>query len=144
MSHGDAGGTGAAKRSERDFDGVATDLLGAAVEVHRILGPGLLEGIYEEALACELDSRGIPYARQPAIELAYKGRVIGDLRPDLVVQGSVIVELKAVDRLAPVHLAQALSYLRATDLPLALLINFNAPLLLRGVRRVILTPIPIS
>ncbi len=122
-----------------EVDGIASRTLDAAVEVHRLLGPGLLEGIYEEALSHELQLRRLPFVRQPPLPLAYKDIVVGDLRPDLVVAGLVIVELKAVDGLTAVHLAQALSFLRASGLVLALLINFNAPLLLRGVKRVVLS-----
>jgi GxxExxY protein len=78
--------------------------------------------------------------RQPAIGVVYKDRSVGDMRPDLLVAQRLVVELEATERLAPIHLAQALSYLRATRLPLALVINFNVPVLLRGVRRVVLRP----
>jgi GxxExxY protein len=121
-----------------EVDQVASSVLQAAVEVHRVLGPGFFEGVYEEALDVELTLRGIPFVRQPAIGVVYKDRSVGDMRPDLLVAQRLVVELKAIDRLAPIHLAQALSYLRATRLPLALVINFNVPVLLRGVRRIVL------
>jgi GxxExxY protein len=98
---------------------VASSVLQAAVEVHRVLGPGFFEGVYDEALDVELTLRGIPFVRQPAIGVVYKDRSVGDMRPDLLVAQRLIVELKAIERLAPIHLAQALSYLRATRLPLA-------------------------
>jgi len=123
-----------------EIDDLASLVLEAAVEVHRVLGPGYFEGVYEQAIDVELTHRGIAFVRQPAIVIFYKDRLVGDLRPDLLVAKRLVVELKAVDRLAPLHLAQALSYLKATQLRLALVINFNVPVLLRGVRRVIRTP----
>jgi GxxExxY protein len=117
---------------------MATAVLQAAVEVHRVLGPGFFEGVYEQALDLELTLRRIAFVRQPAVAIVYKDHPVGDVRPDLLVAERLIVELKTVDRLAPIHLAQALSYLKATQLQLALVINFNVPVLLRGVRRVVL------
>ena len=122
-----------------ELDGIAADLLDAAIEVHRALGPGFLEAIDEEALCIELALRGVPLVRQSSVRVHYKGRLVGDARIDLLVADRLIVELKAVEHIAPIHLAQAMSYLRATKLPLALLINFNAPVLLRGVKRIILS-----
>jgi GxxExxY protein len=115
-------------------------VIGAAIEVHRVLGPGLLESFYEEALCIELAERGITFVRQPAHSVVYKGILIGEARPDLIVDGRVLVELKAAQAHAPVHLAQVLSYLRATGLTVGLLINFNVRLLREGVRRVVNTP----
>jgi GxxExxY protein len=128
-----------AKRREPagEIDALASAVVAAAVEVHRVLGPGFFENVYEHALERELELRHVSFVRQPSIVVAYKGRVAGELRPDLLVGGRLIVELKTVDRLAPIHLAQALSYLKATQLPLALIINFNVPVLLHGVRRVV-------
>jgi GxxExxY protein len=120
-------------------DALATELLDAAIEVHRALGPGFLETIYEHALCLELSLRGIPFARQAIVRVHYKGELVGDARIDLLIAERLIVELKAIDQIAPIHLAQAMSYLKATGLPLALLVNFNAPVLLRGVRRVVLS-----
>jgi GxxExxY protein len=122
-----------------EIDAIAADLLDAAIEVHRALGPGFLEAIYEEALCLELALRAIPFARQSSVQVRYKGRIVGDARIDLLVADRLIVELKAIEQIAPIHLAQAMSYLKATRLPLALLVNFNAPVLLRGVRRVVLS-----
>jgi GxxExxY protein len=123
---------------EMHVDETASAVLAAAIEVHRALGPGFLETIYEEALDLELRDRAIRFVRQPALPVVFKGRKVGDLRPDMVVAGHLVVELKAVDQLAPIHLAQAIAYLKATRLSLALIINFNVPVLLRGVRRVVL------
>ena len=124
---------------ERDeVEELAHAVIGAAIEVHRLLGPGYLEAIYEEALSMELTIRGVPFARQVAVPVTYKGRKLGENRLDLLVGRRLIVELKAVDTLAPIHTAQVLSYLKATNNPLALLINFNVPVLKNAVKRVIL------
>ncbi len=106
--------------------------------MHKTLGPGFLENIYEEALCIEMGKRQIPFKRQDEIHLRYKNSPIGINRIDLVVGGKLIVELKAVNTLAPIHLAQAISYLKATGLSLALLINFNVPVLKEGIKRVAL------
>ena len=114
-------------------------VIGAAIEVHKHLGPGFLESIYEEALCVELKIQGIPFERQVPVSVVYKGHQIGEGRMDLLVDKSMVVELKSVDELVPIHTAQVLSYLRATNLPLGLLINFNVSALKNGVRRVVLT-----
>ena len=113
-------------------------VIGAALEVHRILGPGFVEAVYEEALAVELELRDIPYTLQQNVAVEYKGRLVGQSRLDLLVAESLVVELKAVEVLLPVHTAQLLSYLKATGHKLGLLVNFNTPLLRDGIRRVIL------
>lgn len=112
-------------------------VIGAAIEVHKVLGPGYRENIYEDALCIELGLRRLPYLRQPSIVLNYKGHVVGEGRLDLLVGDCLIVELKAVDQLGPVHQAQVLSYLKATDYRLGLLINFNVENLGKGVKRII-------
>ena len=112
-------------------------IIGAAIDVHASLGPGLLENLYEEAMAHELGLRQIPFRRQQRIRLNYKGVEIGDLRLDLVVNDLIVVELKAIERIAEVHRAQVLSYLRSTSLPLGLLINFNHLRLVDGVSRIL-------
>lgn len=118
-------------------------VIGAAIEVHRELGPGLLETIYEKCLIHELDHRGITCARQVQVPLVYKQTPLNShLRIDLLVDNSLIVEIKSVDRLTPLHDAQALTYLRLTGLQLALLINFNAVLLRHGIRRLALSSAP--
>lgn len=117
---------------------LAKMIIGAAIEVHRALGPGLLEGIYEECLAVELAIRGVRFERQQRVKIEYKGRqVAADLRLDLLIDDQVVVELKSVETILPVHGAQLLSYLRLTGKALGLLINFNVPLLRDGVRRVV-------
>ena len=120
-------------------DALAREVIGAAIEVHRNLGPGYLESIYEEAMAIELTLCDIAFERQKPISLRYKGYPLGDHRLDLLVGAALVVELKAVSVLAPIHHAQVLSYLKATSLTLGLLINFNVPLLKQGIKRVILT-----
>ena len=111
-------------------------VIGAAIEVHRHLGPGFLESIYERALAIELTERGIPHLFQVACPVSYKNRPAGDLRLDLLVDRQLVVELKSVEMLTSIHQAQLLSYLRATNLSLGLLINFNVTQLVRGIKRV--------
>jgi len=106
------------------------DVIGAAIEVHRIIGPGLLESVYEMALCRELWMRGINVERQVAVPVHYKGGILGcDIRLDVVVERNVILEVKSVEKLTPVHKAQLLTYLRLRDLWLGLLINFNVEVL---------------
>ena len=121
-------------------DALARVVVDAALEVHRVLGPGFLESVYEQELALELRIRGVAFARQVPIGLHYKGEPIGEGRLDLLVGGRLVVELKAVEQLAPVHFAQVISYLKATGHSLGLLITFNVPQLRRGIRRVVLSP----
>ena len=120
-------------------DELARAVIGAAIEVHRQLGPGFLESLYEEALCIELEQRLVPFERQKEISVLYKGRPIGQQRIDLLVGGSLIVELKAVEALAEIHKAQVISYLKATHLSLGLLINFNVPVLKDGIHRIVYT-----
>ena len=119
------------------LDSLAFRVIGAAIGVHRLLGPGFLESVYEEALCIELALRGLPFTRQVPIGVTYKGNRVGEARLDLVVADCLVVELKAVDCIAPIHVAQVLSYLKATRLRLGLLITFNVPVLRRGITRVI-------
>ncbi len=120
-----------------ELDALARRVVAAALEVHRHLGPGYLESFYEEALAIEMEARGIPFIRQAPISVKYKGHSIGEGRVDLLVGGELLVELKTVDQIAPIHKAQVISYLKATHLHLGLLINFNVPVLRDGIRRVV-------
>ena len=114
-------------------------LIGAAIEVHRELGPGLLESAYEECLCRELDLREIPYRRQLPVAIEYKGVVVEDAyRIDIFVANLVIVELKSVERLDPIFEAQLITYLRLTNTWLGLLMNFNVPILKDGIRRRVL------
>jgi GxxExxY protein len=121
---------------ERDL---TEKIIGAAIEVHRSLGPGLLESIYEECMAIELHLRGIEFVRQKALPIEYKGRrVAADLKIDLLIENQVVVELKAIECLLPVHAAQLLTYMKLSNLPLGLLINFHVPLLKDGIKRMVL------
>ena len=128
---------GVRREPSPEVDALARAVIGAAIEVHRVLGPGFMEGIYEEALCTELELRGIPFVRQPLVIVEYKSREAGESRPDLLVGGTLVVELKAVDQLAPIHVAQLMSYLKAARCELGLLINFNVTLLKSGVKRVV-------
>jgi GxxExxY protein len=114
------------------------EVVGAAIEVHRLIGPGLLESVYEMVLCRELWLRHMSVDRQVLLPVRYKGGILDcDVRIDLLVENTVIVEIKSVDRLAPVHKAQLLTYLRLQELWLGLLINFNVEVLRDGVRRVL-------
>jgi len=117
-------------------DELTEKIIGAAIEVHRVLGPGLLESIYEEALCVELRLREIYFQRQVEVGVDYKGHIIKGQRIDLLVAGEVIVELKAVANLPEVAVAQTLSYLKATGLKRALLINFGERKLVNGIKRI--------
>jgi GxxExxY protein len=107
------------------------------LEVHKVLGPGFAESVYEEALAVELSRREIPFERQVRLTVKYKGFCVGEGRADLLVGGELIIELKSVEQLAAVHIAQVISYLKASERPLGLLITFNVALLKNGIRRVV-------
>ena len=122
-----------------ELDGYASEVVAAAIEVHRVLGPGFLESAYEHALCVEFGLRNIWYRRQVPLSVEYKGHLVGESCLDLLVADRLVVELKAIEQLAPIHWGQVRSYLKATGCALGLLINFNVPVLLRGVQRVILT-----
>ena len=116
-------------------DTLTEKIIGAAIEVHRILGPGLLESIYEEALCHEFSQQGIHFEKQVSKEIVYKGHIIQGQRIDLLVEKEVIVEIKALQKLPEVSTAQVLSYLKASGLKRALLINFGEKRLIDGVKR---------
>jgi GxxExxY protein len=116
----------------------ATRTIGAAIEVHRALGPGFLEKIYQEALSLELHARGICFERERPVAVHYRGVAIPGQRIDLIVDRCLIVELKAVSTLDIAHDAQLISYLRTTGFRLGLLLNFNCRVLRDGIRRIIL------
>lgn len=116
---------------------LAFKVIGAAIEVHRIIGPGLNESVYRRALSHELDLLHVPHACEFPVPVYYKGLLVGEGRMDLLVDQKLIVELKCVDRLNDVHRAQTISYLRATGFSLALLINFNVAVLKDGIKRII-------
>jgi GxxExxY protein len=114
-------------------------IIGAAIEVHRYWGPGLVESIYEKSLAEELRRRAIPFKRQLKLELNYQGVVLDEeFRLDLIIGDKVIVELKVVKELAPVFEAQLLTYMRLTECRVGLLMNFNVPILKDGIKRLVL------
>lgn len=129
------------KQGDREIERPAeidTDrILGACIEVHRLLGPGLLESTYEQCLCRELSLRSIPFRRQVAMPVAYKDvRLDCGYRIDLIVNDRIVVEIKAVEQLQPTHLAQLLTYLKLGGYDVGLLINFNVPSLRQGIRRV--------
>lgn len=118
---------------------ITEQIIAAAIEVHRALGPGLLESAYEACLVYELTQRGLYFQRQAALPVVYKDVLIDcGYRLDLLVERAIIVELKAIDRLAPIHDAQLLSYLKLSGCQVGLLINFNVRLLKDGIRRLVL------
>lgn len=128
------------REPEERLDKLAHSVIGAAIEVHRHLGPGYLESVYQAALEVELKLQSIPFERQKPVGVSYKGHPVRDGRLDFLVDGILVVELKAVDALADVHQAQIISYLKATKHHLGLLINFNVPVLKNGIKRVIRSP----
>lgn len=125
------------REPDASTDALAHAVIGAALEVHRHLGPGFLEEVYEEALCLELRLRQIPFERQKRVRVDYKGDYVGEGRLDLLVGDRLVVELKAVKAFAPIDKAKLLSYLKASGRHLALLINFHVPLLRDGIQRVV-------
>jgi GxxExxY protein len=121
-----------------EINAVTQKIIGHAIEVHRALGPGLLETIYEAAMCIEFDDAGVKYERQTRLPAYYKGRLLGEYRVDLVVDDLVLVEIKSIERLNPVYEAQLRTYLRLTGKRIRLLINFNSRLFKDGVKRLIL------
>lgn len=120
-------------------DQISHKIIGAAIEVHKYLGPGLLESAYEAALGREFEIQGISFKRQLAIPMTYKeAKLDCGYRLDFLVESIVIVELKAVDDFIPIHEAQAITYLRLMSLKLCILLNFNVPVLKDGIKRVVL------
>lgn len=119
------------------LDELAHEVIGAAIEVHRHLGPGFSELVYEEALALEFRLRGVPFVRQPAVRVRYKGQTVGIGRPDFLVGKCLVVEIKAVAQLVAVHQAQVISYLKALDSQLGLLLNFRQANMRSGIKRVV-------
>ena len=120
------------------IESVATAAVDAAFAVHRALGPGLLESAYHECLAIELNARGHQLVREHSIPLIYRGQIVANAyRADMIVDGKLLLELKAIDSLQPIHRVQVTTYLRILRLPLGLLINFNVPLIKDGIHRVL-------
>jgi len=121
-----------------DHNELSSRIISAAIEVHRELGPGLLESIYEQCLVQELQDDGLHVERQVLVPVHYKGRPLGtSMRLDLMVERRIIVDVKATDALHDAHMAQLLTYLKLTDRRLGLLFNFNEALLKQGIRRVV-------
>lgn len=121
-----------------EINEITEKVIGAAIEVHRALGPGLLESAYEECLCRELELQGIPFKRQLELPVQYKGVALDcGYRLDLLVAELVVVELKSVEDLLPVHTAQVLTYLKLGGWKVGLLINFNVPMLKKGIRRLV-------
>ena len=122
-----------------DHDHTTTDrIIGCAIEVHRGLGAGLLESAYQTALCFELARRGVRFEKERVVPLIYQGMKVGDYRPDLIVENTVVVEVKSVLRYEPVFTAQMLTYLRITGLRVGLLLNFNNTVMLNGIKRIVL------
>jgi GxxExxY protein len=120
-----------------DSGDLTGEVIGAAIEVHKTLGPGLLESAYEECLCRELELRKISYERQKGLPIEYKGlRLDCGYRLDILVANKLILELKACESLQPIHEAQLLTYLKLTGIKLGLLINFNVPMLKQGIKRI--------
>ena len=122
-----------------EFDPLSNQVIGAAIEVHRTLGPGLLESVYEQAMAYEVAALGLKVQAQLPLPVSYKSiRLDCGFRLDLLVENQLIVEIKSVEALAPIHDAQLLTYLKITGFKTGLLINFNVPLLKQGLKRLVL------
>jgi GxxExxY protein len=124
--------------SASDLNGVTHGIIAAAIEVHRHLGPGLLESAYQECVCYELSRMGLAFTREVHLPLSYKGLQLDcSYRIDLLVEDAVLVELKSIEQILPIHSAQLLTYLRASHKPIGLLINFNVLVLKDGIRRVV-------
>jgi GxxExxY protein len=120
------------------LDAITERVIGGAIAVHRALGPGLLESAYEECLCYELSQAGLNFERQVALPVSYKGVNLDcGYRMDIVVEDKVVVEIKAVERLIPIHEAQLLSYLKLGNKPIGLLMNFHTPVLKNGLKRIV-------
>jgi GxxExxY protein len=125
---------------DEGHDGLTERIIGCAIEVHRALGPGLLESAYEDCLCFELGEHALPYRRQVILPVAYKSRRLeSGFRIDVLVEDGVAVELKAVEQVLPVHEAQLLTYLKLGKFPVGLLLNFHVPVLKQGIERLVLS-----
>jgi GxxExxY protein len=123
---------------DSDLNVVSEAIIGCAIEVHRVLGPGLLESVYETALCIELKNAALDFKRQVGIPLLYKGELISEHRPDLIVADRIVVEIKSITRFDPIHTAVMLTYLRVAQVRLGLLLNFNTPHIRQGIKRIML------
>jgi len=121
-----------------DINKLSNKIIGSAIEVHKGLGPGLLESAYEECLCYEFNMRGISYDRQLSLPVQYKGKQLDcGYRIDVLVEKSIMLELKAVDKIEAIHKAQLLTYLRLSDFHLGLLLSFNVPIMKDGITRIV-------
>lgn len=121
-----------------ELESVVSHTIGSLIEVHRALGPGLLEGIYSRAVAIELATNRISFEIERVVPLSYRGQFLCNTRLDFVVEGFLVLELKSVERLAVVHEAQLLTYLKVAHMPVGLLVNFNVAVLSQGIKRIVL------
>jgi GxxExxY protein len=121
-----------------EHDSFTYQVIGLAMTVHRILGPGLTEPTYEEALCIELEEAGLSFSRQSRVPVAYKGRTIAEYRPDLVIESRLVVEVKSVERLIGLHDAQLVAYMHVLEISTGLLLNFNCEVLRNGIKRLVL------
>ena len=121
-----------------DLEDLVQRTIGACIAVHQELGPGLLEAIYSRAIAAELTLLGITFELERSLPISYRGSVIGHHRLDLLVEGQIVLEVKAVERLLPLHVAQVISYLKVSSARIGLLMNFNSVVLRHGLRRIVL------
>ena len=119
-------------------DPLTERIISCAIAVHRTLGPGLLEATYEEAFCIELGEEGLRFTRQVSVPITYRGRLIGEYRPDIIVEDTVVAEIKSVERLIGLHQAQLLAYMRVLGLRVGLLLNFNGEVMRSGIRRLAL------
>ena len=121
-----------------DINQLSSKIIGSAIEVHKVLGPGLLESSYQKCLCHELRLRGIPFEYEKPLPLVYKGEKLDcGYQMDLVVENAIIVELKSCEKIAPIHKAQLLTYLKLSGLKLGLLLNFNVPVMRDGIARMV-------
>ena len=121
-----------------DLEQLAHEVIGCCLAVHKELGPGLLESVYPRAVAVELEERGVSFEMEKSVRVNYRGRLLCHQRLDMFIAGRIVLEIKSVALLHPIHVAQVISYLRLTGARLGLLINFNVPMLKLGIRRVVL------
>jgi GxxExxY protein len=125
-------------KSEEDLNRLSNRVIGLAIEVHKVLGPGLLESAYQQCLAWELRREGLSVKEQVAVPIRYKELEIPNAyRLDILIEDELVIELKAVDRIEPVHVAQMLTYLKVNGLRLGLLLNFNVEVMKKGIKRVV-------
>lgn len=129
--------TNAASSLDPNLEALVTRVVGCLIEVHRNLGPGYIESVYKRATCIELGLRAIPFQEEQCLAVVYKGQAIAGQRLDLLVDRRLILELKAVSHLEPVHASQLVSYLKACDLRVGLLVNFNVVLLKNGLKRIV-------